>query len=157
MNNLYIVFTLLLLSQSCTTKNSNENKEAVKFFMEEVLGNNKLELYKKYHSDNFIGHSGTITFNLEQDYQAAVDNRSGIPDFTLKVIKLVAEDDMVVAHWSASGSNTGTNSYLPNASGKKIEVEGITIFRMKNGKISEEWGLTNLFQVLSKNGLLSGS
>lgn len=157
MYKLSLVAVISFLLYSCDEKNVEENKRVAAFFMEEVLGNNKLELYKDYHTADFVGHSGTMTFSLEQDYQAALDNRKGIPDFTVKVLKLIAEDDMVVVHWSAEGTNTGTNSYLPVASGKKLEAEGITIFRIRNGKISEEWGLTNLFQMLFQNGLLQGN
>jgi len=34
-----------------------------------------------------------------------------------------------------------------------IEVEGITIFRLRDNKIAEEWGVTNLAQMLLKMGL----
>lgn len=156
MRSSFLFIATLFILQACGRSNVDENKEVIRFFMEEVLGENKLDLYHDYHTPEFKGHSGKMTFTLEQDYEAAVDNRKGIPDFTVRVTRLVAEDDIVVAHWSATGTNTGTNSYLQVASGKKLEAEGITIFRIQHGKISEEWGLTNLFQVLYQQGLLAG-
>lgn len=156
MKTIAFTFCCLLIGQSVLgQKQIERNKEAVRFFMEEVLGKGKHEMYKETHTPDFFGHgSGNVIFNLEEDYQAALENRKGFPDFTLSVTKMIAERDMVVAHWLAVGTNTGTNSYLPKASGKKMEIEGITIFRMKGDKIAEEWGLTNLFSVLMKNGLL---
>lgn len=133
---------------------TKKNKEVVRFFMEEILGNGRHELYKDVHTTDFVVNTENGTATLEQDYQAALDNRKGLPDLSFKVIRLVAEKDFVVAHWRAWGTNTGTNSYLPKASGKRLEAVGITIFRMKDGKIAEEWGLTNLLEVLMKNDLL---
>lgn len=131
-----------------------KNKEVVRFFMEEILGKGRHELYMDVHTADFVVNTENGTASLEQDYQAALDNRKGLPDLSFQVIRLVAEKDIVVAHWRASGTNTGTNSYLPKASGKKLEAVGITIFRLEKGKIAEEWGLTNLLSVLMKNNLL---
>lgn len=151
----YLFFLLLACHSSFAQREIENNKKVVRFFMEDVLGKGKHEVYKQTHTVDFLGHgSGDVVFNLEEDYQAALENRKGFPDFSLSVAKLIAEEDMVVAHWLAVGTNTGVNSYLPKASGKKMEIEGITIFRLKGGKIAEEWGLTSLLTVLRKNGLL---
>lgn len=157
MKSVVCILCILSLSEWCVAqKQVEKNKDAVRFFMEEVLGKGRHEIYKETHTTDFYGHgSGDVIFNLDEDYQAALENRKGFPDFTLSVTKMIAEKDMVVAHWLAIGTNSGTNAYLPKASGKKMEIEGITIFRLKAGKIAEEWGLTNLFSVLMKNGLLA--
>jgi predicted ester cyclase len=148
-------FLVLMIQHAIAQTSEDKNKEAARFFIEDVLGNGKeRELYKLTHTADFVGHSGEFTFSLEDDYQAALDNRKGLPDLTMRVTKQVSENDMVVVLWIAEGTNTGINTFLPTATGKKLKVEGITIFRMKDGKIAEEWGHHNLASVLIKNGLL---
>jgi predicted ester cyclase len=41
------------------------------------------------------------------------------------------------------------------ATGKKIKVNGMTIFRFKAGKISEEWGVWDMLSAMRQAGLIS--
>ena len=149
-----LVLIFMLLAIGSSHGQIRKNKRVVLFFMETILGEGKHDLYKEVHTPDFVVNTEDGPVSLEQDYQAALDNRKGLPDLNFKVIRLVAEKNFVVAHWKAWGTNTGTNSYLRSASGKRLEAVGITIFRMERGKIAEEWGLTNLLSVLMKNDLL---
>jgi len=50
----------------------------------------------------------------------------------------IAEGDRVAVLWHGVGTNTGTgNGYA--ATGKRMQSRGITIWRLKDGRIVEEW------------------
>jgi steroid delta-isomerase-like uncharacterized protein len=66
--------------------------------------------------------------------------------------QVVAEGDLVAVRWTAGGTNTGVGHGLP-ATGKKAEISGITIFRVKDGKLAEEWGLIDTWGLLKQLGL----
>jgi steroid delta-isomerase-like uncharacterized protein len=68
------------------------------------------------------------------------------------VNKLVAEGDLVTAGWTCQGANTGVGHGLP-ATGKAVVVSGITIFRLKDGKLAEEWGVIDMWGLLKQLGL----
>ncbi|MBZ5521651.1 MAG: ester cyclase [Acidobacteriia bacterium] len=51
---------------------------------------------------------------------------------------VVAEGDLVTVVWTARGTNTGRAGALP-ATGVKLEERGITVWRIVDGKIREEW------------------
>ena len=67
--------------------------------------------------------------------------------------KLIAEGDLVTIYWIARGTNTGTGNGLP-ATGKKVEQAGITIWRIVNGKIKEEWSAFDQLSMMQQLGLL---
>jgi hypothetical protein len=60
---------------------------------------------------------------------------------------MVAEGDLVSVLWIFRGTNTARVGWLP-ATGAKIEVKGITIWRITDGRIREEWTVFNEASVL---------
>jgi predicted ester cyclase len=77
--------------------------------------------------------------------------RSSFPDFTMKIVDLVAEGDTVVGHFQCSGTHRGEwNGIQPT--GKRFQdVDEIYIFRVRNGKlagfVAVEDNLTRLRQL----------
>ena len=62
--------------------------------------------------------------------------RESFPDFTMTIAGLVAEDDLVVAHFKCSGTHEGEWQGRP-ATGRRFEdVDEIYIFRIENGKLA---------------------
>ena len=83
---------------------------------------------------------------------AAQEERKALPDMQIKVLQMVAENDLVVVYWRATGTNTHEGMGFP-ATGKKISIPGMTIFRFKNGKIIEEWGVFDMLLAMQQAGL----
>jgi predicted ester cyclase len=52
-----------------------------------------------------------------------------------------------------SGTNTQAGMGFP-ATGRKIESDGVTIFRFEDGKICEEWNVFDMLTVMRQAGLL---
>lgn len=77
-----------------------------------------------------------------------------MPDMRVRVNRILAERDLVAVDWTASGTNTQAEMGFP-ATGKKIKVDGMTIFRFKAGKISEEWSVWGMLSVMQQMGLIS--
>jgi steroid delta-isomerase-like uncharacterized protein len=64
--------------------------------------------------------------------------RSAFPDLHFTIEDQVAEGDKVVSRWIASGTHKGELMGIP-PTGRQASVTGITIHRMANGKIVEDW------------------
>ncbi|GAI75712.1 unnamed protein product, partial [marine sediment metagenome] len=62
--------------------------------------------------------------------------RTNYPDFNVTAEELIVKDDRIVCRWIATGTNTGTTNDLP-PTGKKIQIEGVDILRVVDGKIVE--------------------
>jgi hypothetical protein len=61
----------------------------------------------------------------------------------MTVNSMVAEGDLVAVHWTFRGTHThGGYADLP-ATGTKVSMTGITIWRIVDGKITDEWSSFN--------------
>ena len=63
--------------------------------------------------------------------------RTAFPDFKLEVKQRVAEGDHVVSQWTATGTQKGDFLAIP-PTGKRIEIDGMTLAQVKDGKIADE-------------------
>ena len=74
---------------------------------------------------------------------------------------LIAEGDYVVGRWEGGGTHTGPAftdflaGTLPAASGRKMKFGGMTVLRVKDGKIAEEIGLDDGVTALQQLGLMT--
>lgn len=69
---------------------------------------------------------------------------------------MVAEDDLVTVIWTAVGTNTGQGNGLP-ATGTEVEGRGITVWRIVDGKIRDEWSAFDMLRVMQQLGLIPPS
>jgi len=152
------LFSVLLVACSAAlarpTNEQEKNKEVARTFFEVVLGQNHLERYAESHSKDFVAHGATRDGSLEEDIAAAKEERHAMPDMKIRVNHLLAERDLVAVHWTAWGTNTQPGMGFP-ATGKKISVNGMTIFRFKAGKICEEWSVWDMLSAMRQAGLVA--
>ncbi len=78
---------------------------------------------------------------------------SAFPDINFAVEKQVAEGDMVVTRWTARGTHLGEFMGIA-PTGKRIEMRGIAILRIRDGKIIENWGMPDMFGLLQQLGAI---
>lgn len=142
----FVVFFFLFIITGCkehARENSvsiEQNKEVVKTLLIDVLQNGKLELYKDLHIPEFTGHALERDFNLEEDYQSAGNLIKNFRNLKMDITHLMAEADLVTARYVGSWGDSVS----------RAKADGITIFRFKDGKIAEEWVLTNELAIMNQ-------
>jgi predicted ester cyclase len=57
-----------------------------------------------------------------------------------RVGMLLQLDDLVVSHWTLSGTHTGGAYYDVPPSGERVSINGTAILRMRDGQVVEHWG-----------------
>ena len=150
---LFLFFAFVLPGLAHAAKEQERNKNVARNFFEEVIGQGKLDQYSESHAPGFVAHGADHDFTLEEDMNFAREERKALPDMRITVKQMVAEGDRVAVFWTAAGTNTQAGAGLP-ATGKKIAVTGMTLFRFQNGKISEEWGVWDKLSALKQAGLI---
>ena len=83
---------------------------------------------------------------------AAATFRAAFPDWHSDIGFYVEEGDLVVEHFTASGTQQGEIFGVP-ASGRTVSVPGINIWRVRNGRIVERWGRLDELGLLRQLGL----
>ncbi len=64
--------------------------------------------------------------------------RTAFPDVRREALDHVAHDDKVAVRWRVTGTHQGPFGAAA-ATGRRIEVTGITFYRFTEGRIAEEW------------------
>lgn len=126
------------------------NKSLARRVYEEGLNQG---LFEVPYSEGFVGHGGARTFTHAEGMAEARGWRQAFPDLDMRVDKLLAEQDLVAVRWTARGTNTGTGNGIP-ATGRKVEINGTTLFRIDDGRIAEEWTCANSLGLMRQLGML---
>jgi steroid delta-isomerase-like uncharacterized protein len=153
---LLVLFVVSVPVRAQQTRVQERNKEVARSFFEEVLGQGRLDKYAESHAKDFVAHGESHKYTLEEDMAAAKEERKALPDMKVKVNQILAERDLVAVFWTASGFNTQPGMGFP-ATGKRIRIDGMTIFRFKAGKICEEWSVWDMLSAMRQAGLLPPS
>ena len=150
---LLMLFVICVPAKAQQTRVQERNKEVARSFFEEVIGQGRLDKYAESHAKDFVAHGENRDGTLEEDMAAAKEERKALPDMKVEVNQILAERDLVAVYWTVSGTNTQAGMGFP-ATGKKIKINGMTIFRFKAGKICEEWSVWDMLSVMRQAGLL---
>jgi steroid delta-isomerase-like uncharacterized protein len=128
---------------------SQQNKAVVDRFIQELFSEGRLEAADEYLADGFVNHDPFPGFPPGRDgmKQAGALFRAAFPDWHSTVHELLAERDKVVERFTARGTHRAEFMGIP-ATGRSVEMDGINIFRLEDGRIVERWG------VLDQAGLM---
>jgi steroid delta-isomerase-like uncharacterized protein len=118
------------------------NKRLVERFYEEVWARGNVEFVEQVFADDYLRHDLRPTQaapGAAGQAQIAHAFRAAFPDLQWRVDVLLAEEDLVAARWTASGTHTGSWAGRP-PTGRRAEFSGVNIFRFGDDeKVVEIW------------------
>ncbi len=97
-----------------------------------------------YHADAVRHTPDGDQEGLEKIKASAAEFYKNVPDAKGENVNIICTDDYIVSRWVGSGT--------PQGSEKKVEVTGITIMKVKDGKIVEEWEEMNTLGLMMQMG-----
>lgn len=136
---------------------AEENKNIVRRYRE-LHNKNDVGMLGQVLAPNFVAHE--MLPNVPRTPEGAAMLHKGniavFPDLQTRTDDLLAEGDLVVERWTMTGHHSGAPFFIGNlpASGKKVEVSGINLYRITNGKIVETWANMDFMGVLQQIGLI---
>jgi steroid delta-isomerase-like uncharacterized protein len=135
-------------------KMSRSNQEVIRLVCEEVWGKGKTDLVNDLYAENYTPLNPTpgIPANREGVKMEIAAYYQAFPDMQVTVEDLVSEGDKVVARYTIRGTNSGELMGTP-ATGKTAEITGISIVRLENGKVTEEFALADMMGLFQQLGL----
>lgn len=116
---------------------SAESKELGRQFMETVIGKGDWDLGAKIVSPDVVmihPSSPEPVAGIEAVKGMLLGFRAGLPDMSMTVEDAIGEDDRAVILWRLRATHTADLFGLP-ATGKAIEMPGMSVFRVADGKI----------------------
>ncbi|QRK11331.1 ester cyclase [Archangium violaceum] len=137
--------------------NDNALSEAAKAVVrrntEEVQSRGNFELFEELFADDFLDHTPQPNRSPDKEGARALYHvlRAAFPDFRAEIHWQTAEGDLVTTYKTYHGTHLGT--FLGVApTGRKIHFETVDAMRVRDGKISEHWGVANLFSLMQQLG-----
>jgi uncharacterized protein len=91
--------------------------------------------------------------NFKAYYQNFI---TGFSDIQFTVVAIFGVDDNIIKHWNFKGKHTGDFFGIP-ATGKSVDIEGVTIAKMKDGKIAQEQDFMDNMLFMQQLGIVSSS
>jgi steroid delta-isomerase-like uncharacterized protein len=131
-----------------------QNKDTVRYFIDGLFTEGDLGAVDAYLAEDFINHDPPFGVpNDREGMRAAAElMRAGFPDWHSELHQLIAEGDLVVERFTASGTQRGEVMGVP-PDGRTISLPGINIFRLRDGRIVERWGRLDELSMLRQLGL----
>lgn len=131
-----------------------ENKELVRRFENEVWNEGNLDSIEEYLAEDFVEHSPLPqAANSRAEYiEEAKAYQTAIPDVTYTVEDVVAEGDKVGTRVTVEGTHEGELLGV-EPTGKSVEFDGMAIFRIEDGKISDLWVQGDFMGLLEQLGV----
>jgi steroid delta-isomerase-like uncharacterized protein len=136
------------------------NKAIVRRFIQEVHNEGKFEVFDELFAPDYVNHSARSGANNRQAREQSIRAfRAGAPNLHVTIDDMIAEGDKVALRWNTRGTEHGgvrTPVGVTPPTERAIDIPGVNIFRIVNGKIAEEWIVWDTLSWVQQLGLVSG-
>jgi predicted ester cyclase len=111
--------------------------------LEDVCSRGDLALARRCYAEDFADHVGPLEFHgIEGVRRSTAFYRALLDDLRFEVFDQVAEGDRVASRYVITGTNRG----------RRIRLSGITISRLENERIVEDWSAFDGLELLRQLG-----
>ena len=129
------------------------NKLVVQRYWTGKWNERRPEILDELQTTDVIYHGTSMVMNGIEEYKQVYNGYlSAFSDSHVEISKLIAEDNLVMSDIKLTATQTGELDGLP-PSGKNITINVFTIFRIKEGKIAEEWEVIDELGMMTQLGL----
>ncbi len=133
---------------------STEQNKAIVRRMMDIIASGDTSQVDQVFAPNWTNHDPSLPplLGLDGARQLIQMFPSAFPDGKLSIENLTAEDDEVGGNWSFTGTNTGSFLGLP-PTGKKVTVQAAGMFRVVDGKVTDNWVNLDALAMMQQLGL----
>ena len=134
---------------------SGTNKEVIQAFIEEVVNQQRLDRADDLVKEDFIELDPFPGQQQGREGLKAILRMFGsaFPDMHWVVKEMVTEGEKVVTRFIWTGTHRGTFLGIP-ATGKSVEVKGVVIDRLENGKMADSRILMDTMGLMQQLGVI---
>jgi steroid delta-isomerase-like uncharacterized protein len=131
------------------------NKDLIRAYVETIFNQRQVERADELVALDYLDHAALPgqAPGLQGAKQKWAMYLAGLPDLRVTIEELVAEGDKVAVRRSYAGTHRGELLGIP-PTGKQVRLGGISIFRLAEGKIAEQWEQLDRLALLQQLGML---
>ncbi len=156
-NSIFMQEQPRLTREGGNSMSAEANKAIVNRLYDEVFNQRKLAVTDDLIASDYTRHDPAnphFRSGLEGYKQFQSAFLRAFPDGHFTVTDQIAAGDKVVTRWTTTGMQTGDLPGIP-ATRKHVTITGITISRIENGKIAEDWQEWDQLGMLRQLGVVS--
>jgi steroid delta-isomerase-like uncharacterized protein len=129
------------------------NKKVAREYIQRVFNEHKPELAKDYTTADVVWHGGILGDIAGAENVAGLLKSfiGALPDLHAVEQDIVAESDLVVIRLVVTATQRGDLLGIP-ASGRAVRWNAVDIYRVRDGRISEEWAADDIAAIMSQLG-----
>lgn len=145
----------LLLGSAPVLAQVDVDRDMVVRFYGEVINKHQLELADKYIAMDAIDHDPMNDPKLStiENFKSIFSMmRKGFPDMQFKIEDVITQGDKVVVRYRMTGTHSGDFMGM-KATNRKVDLQGVDIMRVSNGKFVEHWGFMDSMQLMQQLGM----
>lgn len=137
-------------------KRTEANKQLVRDYTTQVFNGHQPELAAEFVTPDFVWHGGFMgTVSGAEGLVGLIGSFiDSMPDLNAEELDILAEGDLVTVRYLVTATVNGSLLGVP-ADGKQLSWESATIWRITDGKISEEWAFDDTASALVQLGVLT--
>lgn len=135
---------------------SQENMMIVRRFTDELYEKGNLDIaYEIVHEDHVLHVPAGVDYQSGRDgvQRRAAMFHGAFADLRFNIDEMFAVDDMVASHWTFIGTHNGEFLGV-EPTGKRVAVEGLSMSRIRDGKIVESWGFWDTGELFKQLGII---
>ena len=134
---------------------TEESTAVVRRFLDEVISKGNMAALDETCAPDLVWHGGSVGEfrSLEEFKQGISPFFSAFPDLRVTANAVLSEGDTVVCRYTWDGTHRGDFFGVP-ATGRRVTVSGISVYRVAGGKIVEEWWLEDLLGLMQQLGAI---
>ncbi len=153
-----LLFSIVIFLTSCDILNAQIKKD-IKMYTatwDEIINKGNLDLFNgtNFDMDVTLVMSPENVVGIENVKAFYANYVNGFSNVEFTIIDVFGQGDKIVKHWKFKGKHTGDFFGIP-ATGKSVDLDGVTLVKMKNGKIAQEQDFMDNMAFMQQLGLVS--
>ena len=153
--------TITLLFTGCASKPEvkpdavEANIKMYTTVWDEIINHGKLELFNDANfAKKLVMHEGPLdVVGIDSARSYYANFVSGFSNITFTIKDVFGQGDKLVKYWNFKGTHTGVFFGI-QPTNKIVNLDGVTLVRMENGKIAEERDIFDNLEFSQQLGLL---
>jgi len=132
------------------------NKELVRRFVEDAWSDGDLDLVEELVASDAVYHDPTLPDRPrgpDGSKQSIELYQTAFPDIQIRIEELIAEDDVVAARMTGTGTHEGEIMGI-EPTGRRVEAPVMEFRRIEDGQIAEMWALVDTLGMLQQIGAI---
>ncbi|SFZ93959.1 hypothetical protein SAMN05428642_103459 [Flaviramulus basaltis] len=159
MKKITLLLAIILTSTSTSFAQKNNIEKDIKMYTQvwdDIINKGEIDkINTTYFDTNITAITSPENIVGIEDFKAFYQNYlTGFSNVTFTIIDVFGQGDKIVKHWNFKGKHTGDFFGIP-ATDKMVDIDGVTLVKMKKGKISQEQDFLDNMVFLSQLGLVS--